>query len=325
MKPLVFLEHSGGQLQTGSLGVLTKAAQLARGDVAAVLVGGEAMDVDQLVSEAGSFGADVVHLAAGCAFEPALPQPQVDVLEEVLRGDAYDAVLFSNSVLAADVAAALAARLGVGLNWDLLDIDERDGELVGRRLALQDSVLAEVGWRSALRLALFRAGSFEPAPGEATSPLVNNVTVELRPYSSGARIVAQRPVDTTGPSLEKADVIVAGGMGLGSAEGFSLAEELAQVLGGLVGATRAAVYASWYPYSAQVGQTGRKVAPKLYVALGISGAVQHKVGMQRSKSIVAINQDPNAPIFELCDVAVVGDVHTVVPKLVALLRERMGR
>ena len=117
---------------------------------------------------------------------------------------------------------------------------------------------------------------------------------------------------------------MAGGIGLGSAESFALAEELAAVLGGAVGATRAAVYKGWYPHSAQIGQTGKTVSPKLYVALGISGAVQHKVGMQNSKVIVAINKDPHAPIFEFSDLAVVGDVHTIVPELVELLRKHAG-
>ena len=119
-------------------------------------------------------------------------------------------------------------------------------------------------------------------------------------------------------------MIVAGGIGLGSAEGFDLAEQLAAALGGAVGATRAAVYKGWYPASAQIGQTGKTVAPKLYVALGISGAVQHKVGMQSSKTIISINKDPQAPIFEFSDVAVVGDVHTIVPELVELLRKHAG-
>lgn len=328
MKALVFLEHHGAQLQPGCLGVLAKAAGIAGGDVAAVLVGAagpEGMVVEELVSQAGDFGAAGVHLAVDPAFEPALPQPRVDVLEQVVCQGGYDAVLFSNSVLAADVAAGLAARLGAGVNWDLVDLEERDGELVGRRLALEDSVAVEVGWRSGHRLALFRAGSFDPVPAGGGAPWVAEVAVELRRYSRAARVIEQRLVPSTGSSLESADLIVAGGMGLGSAEGFSLAEELAEVLGASVGASRAAVYAGWYPHSAQVGQTGKKVAPKLYVALGISGAVQHKVGMQRSKSVIAINKDPNAPIFELSDIAVVGDVHTIVPKLVDLLRERKHR
>ena len=322
MSVLVFLEHHGGEIAKGSLGVLGKAVALNTGDaggVAAVLAGRGPLTA--LASEAGKFGATTVYLAQDDALDPPLPQPRVDVLEAVVRTGGYDTVLFSNSVLAADVAAGLAARLDAGLNWDLVDITRRDGDLVGKRLALQDSVLVDVGWRSPQRLALFRSGSFD-ALATGGDARIEEVAVQLHEHSTVAKIVSQREEHSEGPSIEDADVIVAGGIGLGAAENFSLAEDLAEVLGGAVGATRAAVYKGWYPHAAQVGQTGKTVTPKLYVALGISGAVQHKVGMQNSKVIVAINKDPNAPIFEFSDLAVVGDVHTIVPKLIELLRER---
>jgi electron transfer flavoprotein alpha subunit len=154
--------------------------------------------------------------------------------------------------------------------------------------------------------------------------MVESLTVAFAAHTLAARVIERTLRVDEGPSLADADVIVAGGIGLGSAEGFELAEELAAVLGGTVGATRAAVYKGWYPASAQVGQTGKTVSPKLYIALGISGAVQHKVGMQSSKMIVAINKDPHAPIFEFSDLVVVGDVHTIVPELVELLRKHAG-
>jgi electron transfer flavoprotein alpha subunit len=137
-------------------------------------------------------------------------------------------------------------------------------------------------------------------------------------------MIEQAHEERTGPSIEDADVIVAGGRGLGAPEHFKLCEDLAQALGGAVAATRAVVDAGWYPYATQVGQTGRSVSPKLYVACGISGAIQHKVGMQSSNVIVSINKDPNAPIFEYSDLAVVGDVHEIVPKLTELVRQRKG-
>ena len=183
---------------------------------------------------------------------------------------------------------------------------------------------AAVGWKSTPRLGLFRAGSFDAAVTEARSaaPEVVQAAVELEEHSRVATIVDQQLEEASGPSIEDADVIVAGGRGLGAPENFTLAEELARALGGAVGATRAVVDAGWYPYSAQIGQTGKTVSPKLYVALGISGAIQHKVGMQSASVIVAINKDANAPIFEFSDLGVVGDVHEIVPKLTELVKQR---
>jgi electron transfer flavoprotein alpha subunit len=318
MSVLVFLEHHGNELQKGSLGVLTKAASLGAGDVAAVLVGG---GVRALASEAGKFGAGKVYVVDDDALEPPLPQPRVDALAKVVQDGGFDTVLFANSVLAADVAAGLAARLDAGLNWDLVDIT---ADFVGKRPALQDAVYVDVGWKSTPRLALFRAGSFDPAATAGGEPQVEDVAVDYSAHSQAARITGHEQEQATGPSIEDADIVVAGGRGLGAPENFTLAEELARALGGAVGATRAVVDAGWYPYSAQIGQTGKIVSPKLYVALGISGAIQHKVGMQSSNVIVAINKDPNAPIFEFSDLGVVGDVHEIVPKLTELVRQRKG-
>ena len=314
MSILVFLEHHGGEIQKGSLGVLSKAGSLGGAD--AVLVGG---GVSALAADV--HGARKVWVADDVSLDPPLPQPRVDVLARVVAEGGYDTVLFANSVLAADVAAGLAARLDAGLNWDLIDLTS---EFVGKRPALQDSVLVDVGWKSTPRLGLFRAGSFDAAPTGGGAPEVVPVSVELEEHSKAARIVDQQLEEASGPSIEDADVIVAGGRGLGAPENFTLAEELARALGGAVGATRAVVDAGWYPYSAQIGQTGKTVSPKLYVALGISGAIQHKVGMQSSSVIVAINKDANAPIFEFSDLGVVGDVHEIVPKLTELVNQRKG-
>ena len=319
MKILVFVEHYGDELQKGSLGVLSKAATLGDSEVAAVLVGG---GVRALASEAGTFGAAKVFVAEDASLEPALPQARVDVLAKVVQDGGYDTVLFANSVLAADIAAGLSARLDAGLNWDLTDVESRDGTLIGKRPALQDSLLVDVGWRSTPRLALFRAGSFDAAATSGGEPQVEEIVADYEDHSRTAKVVGQEQEASSGPSIEDADVIVAGGRGLGAPENFSLAEELARALGGAVGATRAVVDAGWYPYSAQIGQTGKVVSPKLYVALGISGAIQHKVGMQSSNVIVAINKDPNAPIFEFSDLGVVGDVHEIVPKLTELVNQR---
>ena len=321
MSLVVFLEHHQGTVSAGSLGLLSRAAALDP-EVAAVLVGGG--DLTDLAREAARHGATRVFTATHADDAP-LPGPCIDVLGDLARTRGFDTILLSNSVLAADVAAGLAGRLDAGINWDLVDLELRDDGPVGKQPMLQDSVIADVGWTSAPRIALFRPGSFAALPSPtARDPEVEPLAVAFAPHSVAAGVVEHRLRADEGPSLADADVIVAGGIGLGSAEGFELAEELANALGGAVGATRAAVYKGWYPASAQIGQTGKTVSPKLYVALGISGAVQHKVGMQSSKTIVAINKDPNAPIFEFSDLAVVGDVHAVVPELIELLRKHAG-
>src|SRR5207249_1097788 len=285
-KTLVFLEHHDEAIAKGALGVLTKAAQIG-GDVDGVIVGS---GVRGLASGAGAYGAAAVWVADDERLGPPLPQPRVDVLAKLVRDEGYETVLFAQSVLAADVAAALASRLDAGLNWGLVDFD---GE-TGKAPQLSDTVLVDVGWSSDVRLGIFRAGAFDPVSGEGTAE-VRDAPVELEDFSTQAEMVEQAHAEQQGPSIEDADVIVAGGRGLGEPEKFSLAEGLAQALGGAVAATRAVVDAGWYPYSAQVGQTGKTVSPKLYIALGISGAIQHKVGMQGSNVIGAINKDPNAP------------------------------
>jgi electron transfer flavoprotein alpha subunit len=316
-KTLVFLEHHENAIQKGSLGVLTKAVQLG-GDVHGVLIGS---GVRAIGETAGEYGATTVWVANDERLAAPLPQPRVDVIAKLVRDEGYDTVLFAQSVLAADIAAALAVRLEAGLNWDLVDLTA-DG--TGKRPALADSVYVDVSWSSGVRLAIFRSGTFDANATGGGSAEVKDAAVELEDFSTQAEMVDQAHAVQQGPSIEDADVIVAGGRGLGEPEKFALAEELAQALGGAVAATRAVVDAGWYPYSAQVGQTGKTVSPKLYVALGISGAIQHKVGMQGSSVIVAINKDSNAPIFEFSDLGVVGDLHTIVPKLTELVRARKG-
>ena len=318
MSILVFLEHHAGELQKGSLGVLSKAAQLGDPDVAGVVIGS---DVGAIAPLAGKFGAATVFVADDPRLAAPLPQPRVDVLEQLIRDRGFETILFAQSILGADIAAALAARLDAGLNWQLIDLVQQDGALVGKQPALSDSVICDVAWTSTPRLALFRTGALDPVAhgGEAR---VEEVAPDIQDFSLAAEMLEQAHEESEGPSIEDADVIVAGGRGLGGPENFSLVEELARELGGAVAATRAVVDAGWYPYSAQVGQTGKTVSPKLYIACGISGAIQHKVGMQGSNVVVAINKDPNATIFEYADLGVVGDVHAVVPKLTELIRAR---
>ena len=317
MSTLVFLEHHEGDLQKDSLGVLGKAAQLG-GDVAALIAGS---GVEALAAEAGRFGAAKVYLADDPALEAPLPQPRVDVTADLVRRHGFETVLFGATVLTADVAAGLAARLDAGLNWDLVDLTEEDGKLIGKRPALDDTVYVDVGWKGEPRIALVRTGTFDPVESGGQAE-IEQPEVRLEDFSTRAKMIEQAHEESEGPSIEDAEVIVAGGRGLGGPENFGLVEELAKALGGAVASTRAVVDAGWYPYATQVGQTGKTVSPRLYIAVGISGAVQHKVGMQGSNMIVAINKDPNAPIFEYADLGVVGDLNEIVPKLTELVRQR---
>jgi electron transfer flavoprotein alpha subunit len=315
----VFLEHHEGELQKGALGVLSKVATL-DGEVAGVVLGSGVMD---LAPRSGKYGAAKVFVYDDPRLEAPLPQPRIDALAKLVREGGFDTVVFASSVLSADVAAGLAARLDAGLNWDLVDLVLEDGDLVGKRPALQDSVYVDVGWKGEPRLALIRSGTFDPVEKEGEAE-VEQLEADFEDFSLRATMIEQAHEESEGPSIEDAEIIVAGGRGLGDPENFSLVEDLAKALGGAVAATRAVVDAGWYPYSTQVGQTGKTVSPKLYIACGVSGAIQHKVGMQSSGVIVAINKDPNAPIFEYSDLGVVGDLHQVVPKLTELVKQRRG-
>ena len=191
-----------------------------------------------------------------------------------------------------------------------------------RRSGLGDSVLAHCGFTTPVGVVVTRANAFAATEGNGGSAPVERIAPAFRSYSQAVQLVGHEDAEDSGPDIGAADVLVAGGRGLGDAAGFALVEECASAFGGAVAATRAVVDAGWYPYSAQVGQTGKTVTPKLYVACGISGAIQHKVGMQGSGTIVAINKDKNAPIFDYADFGIIGDLNTVVPKLTELVKAR---
>jgi len=319
MSTLVFLEHHGDAIQKGSLGLLSKAASLDP-DTSAVVIGS---GVSGLASQAAAYGAAKVFIADDASLEAPLPQPRVDVIAALVQANGFDNVLFGASVLASDVAGGLSARLDAGLNWDLSDLAVEGGALVGKRSALGDTIMADVGWTSTPRLALVRSGSFEPAERSGAGA-VESAAVSLQEFSGKATMLDQAHETASGPSIEEADILVTGGRGLGSPEAFAKLEELAAALGGAVASTRAVVDSGWYPYPTQIGQTGKTVAPKLYIGAGVSGAIQHKVGMQSSQTIVAVNKDANAPIFDFSDFGVVGDLHEVIPALTALVKERKG-
>jgi electron transfer flavoprotein alpha subunit len=231
-------------------------------------------------------------------------------------------VLFGAGVVSADVAAGLAARLGSGINCETTDFSLAEGGVTAVRPALGDSVMVESSFASAPAVILARAIAVASDPVGSGTAGVERVPVTVQDWSSAAAMVGREEAATGGVDITEADVLVAFGRGIGGPENIPLVEQLAKALGGEVAATRAVVDAGWTSYSMQVGQTGKTVSPKLYVACGISGAIQHKVGMSGSGVIVAINKDVNAPIFEFADLGVVGDALTVIPKLTEALASR---
>jgi electron transfer flavoprotein alpha subunit len=246
----------------------------------------------------------------------------VDALEPHAR-DA-DAVLFGAGVVSADVAAGLAARLGAGIACETTEIATADGGVVATRPALGDTVLVESGFAAAPGIVLARANAFAPRDDASGTAPVERVGVTVSDWSQAAALTGREAAESGGVDITEADILVTVGRGMGGPENVPLVEALAKALGGEVAATRAVVDAGWVPYSMQVGQTGKTVAPKLYVACGVSGAIQHKVGMANAGTIIAINKDGNAPIFEFADVGVVGDALAILPKLTEAVAARRG-
>jgi electron transfer flavoprotein alpha subunit len=320
MSILVYVEHHDGTIAPGSLGVLGAARELATaaGMPLTALVVGPGAD-----AIASKVPADTVYHAAGDRFQVATGR--VDALVAAAEQAGTRVVLANASVNAADVAGGLAGRRGVGVTTDATGIGWTDGPFVANRPSLDDTVVVRCGFSKADGLGgvvLFRAGSF--APLETGAP---GASEALDVPDSGRRAQQFGGLEqaaTTGVDITKSDVLIGAGRGLGGPDNFTGVEELAKVLGGEVATTRAVVDAGWYAYSTQVGQTGKTVAPKLYIAVGISGAIQHKIGMQSSGTIVAINKDPHAPIFDFADFGVVGDLNTIVPQLKDKLAARKG-
>jgi electron transfer flavoprotein alpha subunit len=320
---LVYALHDDeGNFNKNSQGAISEAAKLAGelGTQAAALAVGDVSD--EACQGLGAFGATKVYRAKGVP--EGLAQPVVDAMAKVVKDDDFDYVLFGGGLLGFEIGAGLTARLGAGVTMEVTDVKVSDGGLVAERPILQDSQIADVQYVGKPGIIIGRLNAFDAVERNGGSAEVQDIDVELSPWSSKATMVTRGEQRGADVNIEDADFLVAGGRGLGKAENFELCEQLAQALGGAVAATRAVVDAGWFPYSAQIGQTGKTVAPKLYLAAGISGAIQHKVGMQSSENIVAINKDPNAPIFEFCDLGIVGDLHKIMPKLTEAVKAKKG-
>jgi electron transfer flavoprotein alpha subunit len=319
---LVYALHYDGAINKNSLGAVSEGAKLAAelgGEAHVVMLG----DVPrELAASLGNYGAKKVLVAEG---PEGLAQPLVDAMAAAISGGGYKYALFGGGLLGFEIGAGLAARLGAGVAMEVTNVRVEGGvELVAERPILGDSAISEIKYRSEVGIIIGRLNAFEIKESGAGDAVVEQLGFELSPQAQQATMLTRGEQRGADVDIEGADILVAGGRGLGKAEGFQLAEELAAAFGGnsAVAATRAVVDAGWYPYAAQIGQTGKTVAPKLYLAAGISGAIQHKVGMQASENIVAINKDSNAPIFEFSDLGIVGDLNKILPKLTEAVKAK---
>jgi electron transfer flavoprotein alpha subunit len=318
---LVYALHYDGAFNKNSLGAVSEGARLASelGTECHAIVVGEGVS-DDLASQLGNYGASKVYRVEG---PEGLAQPVVDAMAAAIEAGGHEYALFGGGLLGFEIGAGLAARLDAGVVMEVTEVDVQDGKLIAKRPILKDSQVANVHYRSKVGVIIGRLNAFEARETGGTAT-VEDLNVEFQPHSLKATMVQRGEQRGADVNIEDADILVAGGRGLGKKEGFEALEELAGALGGAVAATRAVVDAGWYPYAAQIGQTGKTVAPKLYLAAGISGAIQHKVGMQSSENIVAINKDSNAPIFEFSDLGIVGDLNKIVPKLTEAVKAKKG-
>jgi electron transfer flavoprotein alpha subunit len=316
---LVLVEHSGGDVKKVTGELLTLARQF--GEPAAVWVGEGSADGQPQLAE---FGAAKVYVADGDDFTGYATAPDAEVLAHLTGQASPAAVLMASTGQNKEVAGRLAVKTNSGMVCDAVGVVSQDGKIVAEQSIFGGSTIVHSAVKTGTPIVTVRPNSVaaEPAPAAAE---VTAVDLTLPESVRGAR-VTERVVQETGerPELAEAAIVVSGGRGVGSAEGFEIIEKLADSLGAAVGASRAVTDAGWYPHKFQVGQTGTTVSPQLYMAIGISGAIQHRAGMQTSKTIIAVNKDPEAPIFELADFGVVGDLFQVVPQLMEDIQKRSG-
>jgi electron transfer flavoprotein alpha subunit len=325
---LVVVESAGGAVKKVTLEMLTLARDL--GTPVAVVLGTPGT-AEPLVAKLGEYGAQKVLVAEHADLDGYLVAPKAAALAEIVKSAQPAAVLLGSGQEGKEIAARLAVKLDNGVLTDVVALGA-DG--VATQVVFAGSTIVKSKVTRGIPLVTVRGNSLTPTPAPtdrtpggspegSPAPAVETVAVEV-PDTAKLATVVERVAEAKGarPELSEASIVVSGGRGVGSAENFKLVEELADLLGGAVGASRAAVDSGFYPHAFQVGQTGKTVSPQLYVALGISGAIQHRAGMQTSKTIVAVNKDPEAPIFELADFGVVGDLFQVVPQAAEEIRKR---
>ena len=311
---LVLAEHSGESVKKVTTELLTLARRF--GEPSVVWAGPGADAGRERLAE---FGAETVYVAADEELEDYVVAPKAELLATLVAEKAPAAVLVASTAEGREVAARLAVKTGSGLITDAVDLGEG---LIAEQSIFGGAIIVQSKVRTGTPIVAVRPNAVapEPAPGAAR---LENVSIQVSDAAKGARVTERVEQERSErPELTEASIVVSGGRGVGSAENFALIEKLADSLGAAVGASRAATDAGWYPHQFQVGQTGKTVSPQLYLAVGISGAIQHRAGMQTSKTIMVINKDAEAPIFELADFGIVGDLFQVVPQLTEEIQKR---
>ena len=313
---LVCAELSGGKAAGTSLELVTRARDL--GDVYAVALGAGAKAA---AATLGKYGAKVVHVNEDAAFDDYIAEPATDAIASLYEQQKPDLVLFGFTPDSREVAGRLAARLSVGLISNASDVTAKDGGFVAKVPYFGGAKVASMKANAKPAIILVRPKSFEASESGGAAE-VKDLGATVKAESKRAHVTERVVEASEKVKLEEARVVISGGRGMGGPQNFPLLEDLAGALGGAVGASRAVVDAGWVPYSMQVGQTGKSVRPGVYIAVGISGAMQHTVGMKTSKVIIAINKDAEAPIMKMADLGVVGDALKIVPALTAAVKAK---
>jgi electron transfer flavoprotein alpha subunit len=313
---LILAEHAGGTVKKVTVELLTLARRF--GEPAVVWTGPGAEEAQARLAE---FGAAKVYVAAGPEFDDYVVAPKAELLAELAQRTSPVAVLLPGTAEGREVGGRLAVKTGWGLLTDVIGLGD---DLTAEQIVFGGAINVSSRVRTGTPIIAVRPNAITPEPA-AGPAVIEPVTIAVSDIAKQAR-VTDRVVQERGarPELTEATIVVSGGRGVGSADNMALIEKLADSLGAAVGASRAVTDAGWYPHQFQVGQTGKMVSPQLYVAVGISGAIQHRAGMQTSKTIMVVNKDPEAPIFELADFGVVGDLFKVVPQLVEQIDQRAG-
>ena len=312
---LVLAEHAGDDVKKVTLELITLARRF--GEPSVVWTGPGA---EQARARCAEYGAARVYVAAGAVFDEYVVAPVVALLAELVAEKSPALVLLAGNAQGKEVAGRLAVKLDSGVLTDAVDLTPGEAGPVAEQSIFGGATIVHSRVRRGTPIVAMRPNAVAPEPEPGAAELSE---VSLAGEVAGARVTG-RVVAERGerPDLTEASIVVSGGRGTGGAEGFQIIETLADSLNAAVGASRAVTDAGWYPHQFQVGQTGKTVSPQLYMAIGISGAIQHRAGMQTSKTIIAVNKDPEAPIFELADFGVVGDLFKVVPQLLEEIGKR---